>query len=163
MQAMRNTTRICIRKIHTPFMHDKKVSFGNFASQIFAISGVGGIFHCDTMVTDPHRVSSSCWNCFFSEAAKKSSTLCTKKFIFLNCDSRYLCRSADYSRQLYLCYSSCVSCSSRVQTLEKSTWSYSYDGAANANAILENMNLLIPIATNKYESSYEGRRACTTY
>ncbi len=29
-------------------MHDKKLSFGNFASQIVAISGVGGIFHCDT-------------------------------------------------------------------------------------------------------------------
>ncbi len=30
-------------------MHGKKFSFGNFASQTLAISGVGGTFHCDNL------------------------------------------------------------------------------------------------------------------
>ncbi len=39
-----HSPRLCIRKVHTPFMHDKKFSFGNFASQIFAALGVGAFF-----------------------------------------------------------------------------------------------------------------------
>ncbi len=44
MQAMRYTPGLCIRKIRPPFMHDKKFSFGKFASQIFATLGVGARF-----------------------------------------------------------------------------------------------------------------------
>ncbi len=41
MQAMLYTPRLCITKIHIPFMHDKKFSFGNLASQTIAALGVG--------------------------------------------------------------------------------------------------------------------------
>ncbi len=46
MQAMLYTPRLCITKIkiHTPFMHDKKFSFGDLASQITATLVVGAFF-----------------------------------------------------------------------------------------------------------------------